>query len=258
MQNKKFFNFLRRVSLGISKCYFHAEVKGLDNIPTGPCLLVGNHNGIAIMNPEIWIFGSHYFTYLKKRTLKVLGHDLVLKIPGIAHFATKYLGYIPNSTESAKKALSEGHQLLFYPGGGWESCRPSKDRDKIDFKQRYGFVTLAREAGVPIVPIVATGAHDGLYIWRRGNRKAEKLGLHRLFRIDVFPLGLSFPFLIHIGPLFPYLPLPRKVIIEVLPPIDLADYIEISDLEISTMIQGKMQKNMNVNVIELPRSKNED
>lgn len=255
-KKRKCFELLRKLTLGISKHYFKAEVRGLDNIPEGSCLLVGNHNGIGVVNPEIWIFGSHYFTYLSRQSpLKALGHDLVLKVPFISSLSKQYLGYIPNNFESAKKALMEGCQLLVYPGGGWESARPSADRDLIDFKQRCGFVKLARESGVPIVPIVATGAHDGLYVWRRGARIAKLIGLHRVFRIDVFPLGLSFPFGIHVGPLFPFIPLPRKVIIEVLPPIQIDEQAGLNDSHIACNIIEAMQAAMDRNVSELPRSK---
>jgi 1-acyl-sn-glycerol-3-phosphate acyltransferase len=73
------FKFFQKFLILISKFYFQADVKGLENIPSGPCLLVGNHNAIAIVNPEAWIFGCHYFNV--KNSLRVLGHDLVFKIP---------------------------------------------------------------------------------------------------------------------------------------------------------------------------------
>ena len=48
--------------------------------------------------------------------------------------------------------------LLAYPGGEKESFRPYKDRKKIDFYQRKGFIRLALRSDVPMVPIVSVGA----------------------------------------------------------------------------------------------------
>lgn len=246
------FNLLRKTLLYLIKRYFRATVKGFEYIPDGPCLFVGNHNAIAAMSPEVWIFGSYYFE--TKDNLKVLGHDLVLKIPGLSFLAKKYLRYIPNDYESAKRSLGQGAQVLVYPGGGWESCRPSRDRDRIDFKNRSGFIRLAREANVPIVPIVSTGGHDGVYIWKRGQSLAKTLQLHRFFRIDTFPLGLSFPCVLHIGPFIPFIPLPRKVILEILPPINVHELKGVDDHAKANDIVEHMQKAMDDNVKLLPRS----
>ncbi|HEX4922446.1 MAG TPA: 1-acyl-sn-glycerol-3-phosphate acyltransferase [Bdellovibrionales bacterium] len=229
--------------LKAAKTYYRAELSGFENIPPGPALLVGNHNAIAVVSPEIWLFGSRYFEEYDK--LKVLGHDLVLRAPGAARFARSYLKYIPNSHASALRALAEGSHVLVYPGGAWESCRPSRERGRIDFAGRTGFVRLAREAGVPIVPVVATGAHDGVYVWRRGTRLARALGLKRWFRIDAFPVGLSFPLLFLIGPLFPFVPLPRKVILKVLPPVTLTHADAAGDARAAAAIVAAMQQVMN-------------
>lgn len=236
----------------LTKWYYSAEVKGLENIPNSPCLLVGNHNAIAVVNPEIWIFGSHYLQH--HHQLKVLGHDLVLKIPGIAFLAKKYLHYIPNNFESSKNALQEGAHLLVYPGGGWESSRPSEQRDQIDFKNRTGFIQLAKESHVPIIPIVSTGAHDGLYIIKRGHRIAKWLGLQRLLRIDTFPLGFSFPFVFHIGPFFPFIPLRSKVVVEILPAIHSAD-LPGDDAEAAQHVVRVMQNTLTKNLNLLPRTR---
>lgn len=236
---------LQKIALFISRKIFRAEVRGLDRFPDGPCLIVGNHNGIGVVNPEIWIFGSAYLNEKNLRPMKVLGHDLALKLPLVRSFARETLGYVPNSISTAVENLKAGHNVLVYPGGSWESCRPTSERDKIDFKSRTGFMKIAQEAGVPIVAVVAAGAHDGVYIWKRGHRIAKFLGLQKFLRIDSFPIGLSFPFVFHTG-LLPFLPIPRKVIIEILPPIP---------PEEASSVTALMQAKLDTLVRELPRSK---
>ncbi len=232
------FRFIQNFIFKLTRLYFSANIKGLENIPKGPCLLVGNHNAISVVSPEIWIFGSNYF--LEHKKLRVLGHDIVLKIPILAGFARKYLFYVPNNLESAKSELERGYHVLVFPGGAWESCRPSAQKDQIDFKNRTGFIRLARIAKVPIVPIVSVGAHDGLYVWKRGERIAKLLRFDKIFRVDTFPIGLSFPFIFHLGPFFPFIPLPKKVTMEVLPPIE-TDKLSENDSEAAMQVISKMQ-----------------
>lgn len=187
-----------------TRLWYRLELRG--SVPDGPCLLVGNHNFGAYVNPEIYILGSHV------PGLKQLAHDLLFKVPGVRSVA-RHFGAIPAKHEDAVRALREGHRVVVFPGGAWESFRPSSQRDVIDFKNRTGFVRLAREAGVPIVPVVTAGGHDGWWIVSRGERIAEALGLKR-FRIDVFPIGFAAPFGLLIGPT-PFFPLPHKIICDI-------------------------------------------
>lgn len=251
MKHPPGFYRLQQGVLHLSRLYWRAEIRGLEHLPPGPCLLVGNHNGIAVVSPEIWLFGSHYFE--NHDQLQVLGHDLVLRIPGLAQLARRYLKYIPNHYASAKHALQSGAHVLVFPGGGWESSRPSRLRDQIDFKSRTGFIRLAKECGVPIVPLVTAGGHDGVYVWKRGARLARWLQLPRLLRVDTFPLGFSFPLGLHVGPFQPFLPLPSKVILEILPPIAMADFPPGSDQDQATWLIQQMQTTLHRNALALPR-----
>jgi len=186
--------------------------------------------------------------------MKALDHDLVMKLPFLSFLSKQYLRSIPNDFQSAKKSLKEGWQILVYPGGAWESSRPTTHRDRIDFNGRSGFIRLARDAGVPIVPIISTGAHDGLYIWRWGHRLAKLFRFDKLFRVDTFPIGLSFPFIFYIGPFVPFLPLRRKVILDVLAPLYVESLAGADDGEKSKYLVAQMQKAIDSAVKQLPRS----
>ena len=54
--------------------------------------------------------------------------------------------------------------LLVYPGGDYEVFRPSWERHKVDFDGRMGYVKLAREAGVPIVPVASVGGQESCVV----------------------------------------------------------------------------------------------
>jgi 1-acyl-sn-glycerol-3-phosphate acyltransferase len=95
---------------------------------------------------------------------------------------------------------------------------PTLSANNIDFNGRTGYVRTALEAGVPIVPTVSIGAQETQLFLTRGNWLARKLGLTRA-RMDIPPVSLGFPFGLSV--IFPpNLPLPAKVLTEVLEPID--------------------------------------
>ncbi|MDT5021318.1 MAG: hypothetical protein QOI33_1842, partial [Mycobacterium sp.] len=71
-----------------------------------------------------------------------------------------------------------------------------------------------------IVPTVSIGAQETQLFLTRGNWLARKLGITKA-RMDILPFSVGFPFgLSMIFP--PNLPLPSKVVTEVLEPIDIA------------------------------------
>jgi len=53
------------------------------------------------------------------------------------------------SVDNAQAALGDGCSVLPYPGGTYEVFRPWKDRNRITFKGRKGFVRLALQAVFP-------------------------------------------------------------------------------------------------------------
>jgi 1-acyl-sn-glycerol-3-phosphate acyltransferase len=113
--------------------------------------------------------------------------------------------------------------LLVYPGGDHETFRPSWESDRIDFAHRTGFVKLALEHRVPIVPVVSIGGQETALFLGQGRRIASALKLDQLARLKVFPGVLGPPFGGTILDFPGRLPLPAKITIRVLKPIDLRE-----------------------------------
>ena len=109
------------------------------------------------------------------------------------------------------KALRTGASVLVYPGGDLDAYRHTRRRDQVVFGPRTGFVRVAQTTGVPIVPIVAHGAHRSAYIFTEGHALARWLGLKRWGRLERFPLALALPWILAPGPWLPYLPLPFSI-----------------------------------------------
>jgi 1-acyl-sn-glycerol-3-phosphate acyltransferase len=125
--------------------------------------------------------------------------------------------------ENAHKALDSGAALLVYPGGDYEVHRPSWESAKVDFGGRKGFIRLALEKNVPIVPVVSLGGQETALFVSRGERLAKLLGLDRMFRLKVLPISIAIPWGLNVGDMLGHWPLPAKLTIEALPAIDLGE-----------------------------------
>lgn len=127
------------------------------------------------------------------------------------------------SHEHAREALEAGAAVLVYPGGDWEVHRPFWERNTVDFAGRKGFIRLARDAGVPIVPVVSIGGQETALFLSNGNWLARLLGVDKSLRLKVLPISIALPWVLNVGDFLSHLPLPAKITIEVLEPIDLEE-----------------------------------
>lgn len=206
----------------VASIWYRAEVRNLGNIPErGRVLLVGNHTG-GNLSPETIVFTLAFSTYFGvERRFHQLAHNLVLASP-LGPFLRNF-GTVAASHENARKALAADAAVLVFPGGDWEVHRPSWQSAKIDFAGRKGFIRLALEADAPIVPVVTIGGQETAVWLDRGAWLARLLRLDRSARLKVLPILLAPPWGVSVGDFLPRLPLPAKVTIEVLPPIDLRE-----------------------------------
>ena len=221
----------------LASLYFRAEVRGLGNIPEeGPVLLVGNHSG-GNLTPDTHVFTLAFSTYFGvERRFHQLAHNLVLSMPGLG-MLRKY-GTVAATPQNAQRALDKGAALLVYPGGDYEVHRPSWESAKVDFGGRRGFIRLAKERGVPLVPVVSIGGQETALFLSRGERLARLLGIDRMFRLKVLPISLALPWGLNVGDMLGHIPLPAKITIEVLPAVDVA---ELDTDDAYDAVVGRMQ-----------------
>src|SRR4051794_35321650 len=226
--------------------YFRADVKGLENIPDkGPVLLVGNHSGGNVI-PDTQIFMFAFNTYFGvERPFFQLAHNVILMLPGLGWL--RKMGTVAASRENAHRALSSGAALLVYPGGDYETNRPTWQSSKVDFGGRKGFIDLALEEKVPIVPVVAIGGQETALFLTRGERLARLLMLDKLFRLKVMPISLTVPWGVTVLDIPGHIPLPAKISIRVMPPIDLREEFgpKPDRDEIYESITSRMQSQLN-------------
>jgi 1-acyl-sn-glycerol-3-phosphate acyltransferase len=182
-------------------------------------LLVGNHSG-GNMIPDTFIFTLAFSTFFGvERRFYQLAHNLVLAMPPLARLRKG--GTLAASPENAARALDMGAAVLVYPGGDYETHRPSWHSGRVEFGGRKGFIRLAAARDVPVVPVVSIGGQETALFLTRGERLARVLRLDRLLRLKVLPVSLALPWGVNVGDLLGHIPLPAKITIQVLEPIDL-------------------------------------
>ena len=203
----------------VMKLYFRATVRGLETVPpTGGVLMVCNHSG-GMLTPDVLVLApAFYKRFGLDRPLYTLAHYGVFITPLVSWL--RKFGVVHANPDNAVKALESGGVVVVFPGGDYDAYRPTQKRNVIDFEGRTGYVRVAVEARVPIVPVVSIGAQETQWFLARGDGLARRLGLHRI-RLDIMPLTLGLPCCL--TPFMPYnFPLPSKIVTDVLPPIDIA------------------------------------
>ena len=231
----------------IVKHYFRCEVRGLDNIPPGASLVVANHSG-GLTSFDLSVFAVGYYDkYGYERPLYALAYDTLFAGPAAEFF--NRTGVIRATRDNAAKALAAGAVVLVFPGGDLDVYRPTFRENVINFGGRTGYVTTAIEANVPIVPAVSIGGQEGQFFLTRGTWLSRLLRLskleRKLFRTNILPITFGIPF----GPsvVLPVnIPLPTKIVTEVLPAIDSAEFGDAHDVKsLDTHVRRVMQTGLN-------------
>jgi len=229
--------------------WFRAQILGLDNLPNSAFLGVGNHSG-SVLIPDTYIWLSHYHMLKRKPNLLALTHPGIFELyPRRMVRALSKMGAIRANGKNAYKAFEQGHAVQIYPGGDRDACRPFYKGRQIEFNGQTNYVRLAQRAKVPIVPIVSIGAHRSLCILSDGRHIARALKLDKLFGLQALPVSLCVPWGLTIGPI-PYLPLPVKVTLRVLEPIDPSGSVEKVDAYVQSTMNAILSKRKSLQTLE--------
>lgn len=226
--------------------YFDTSISGLERVPAAPSLLVMNHSGGTTI-PDVWGLALLWYRHFGlTRPLHVLAHELIFGTPQTGRFFERG-GVLRATPGVAERVLGElRRDLLVLPGGDLDTWRPYSERYAVHFGGRTGYARLAIKMQVPIVPVAHAGAHETLLVLRTGKRLAKWLGLQRLARAQVWPLFLSLPWGLALGPL-PHLPWPAKfqyLVGEPIPPPreDTPDTVRALDARVRGAVQAQLNR----------------
>jgi 1-acyl-sn-glycerol-3-phosphate acyltransferase len=185
--------------------WFRCRVDGIEHVPNGPAILFGNHCG-STYTMEGAMLGVEL---LRRRGLEhplyFLAHRAFYGLPGVGRWLVE-VGAVLADRQVATRILRRGGQFVVFPGGDRDSHKPFRDRHRVDFHGHAGFIRMSLAERVPLVPFAHVGTHETLFVLARGDRLARALRLDRLTGLNVFPLILSFPFGLSLGPCRPRSP----------------------------------------------------
>jgi 1-acyl-sn-glycerol-3-phosphate acyltransferase len=223
------------------RIWHRPEVRNIERLPAGACLVVSNHSGGALSMDAPILFEAFAAHNGMDRPAYLLAHDVLFKTPLGA--LMKRWGIVPANPGVASAALKEGGVVLVFPGGDEDVYRPTTNATVIDFHGRTGYLTLAAEAGVPIVPVVSIGGQETQLFLSSGTKLAKALQLPKFLRARVMPVTLGMPF--GVAPL--NLPLPSKIVVQVLDPVEppAADADPQERAAVDKHIRAVMQRAMN-------------
>src|SRR3954447_18750422 len=227
--------------------WFRMEVSGWERLPEPPALVVGIHAG-APFPWDAWAVGIQWWRHFGEgRPLHGTAHDALMAFPVIGAYFRK-MGVLPAAPDSITSALAAGRDVVLYPGGERDSLREWTKRDEALLAGRTGFVKLAINTGVPIVPVASVGGPDAMPVLATGRQLAKLLRLDRVARLKMFPVAIQAPW--GVSPaLLPEIPLPAKIRTCFLEPIEVHSdperqddrgYVQAKYEEVRRSIQGGM------------------
>lgn len=136
------------------------KVYGIERLPEGGALLVGNHTiygflDLPFMIAELW----------KRRRISVrgLGEHAHYAIP-VWRNLLEFCGMVRGTRENLRVLMREHEYIIVFPGGAGEVFKHRGEKYRLLWKERMGFARLAIEYGYPIVPFAAVGAEEMLEI----------------------------------------------------------------------------------------------
>jgi 1-acyl-sn-glycerol-3-phosphate acyltransferase len=199
----------RRLYDPLYRRWFRAEWEGMEKIPTeGGALLVCNHSGAIPSDAPVIMHGIEEELH---RPVYGMADHLFKGLPVVGTMWAR-AGGVAAHPENAYRLLREQQQLaLVFPEGTKGTGKLYKERYQLRRFGRGGFVEIAMRAGAPIVPIAVVGSEEAMPIIAKVPALAKLLG------VPYVPITAN---MLAFGPLGLVLPLPAKIKVRVLDPVE--------------------------------------
>ena len=181
--------------------YFRCITTGLENLPEGRVLLIGNHAGQVAFD-GLMVSTACVLEANPPRLARGMGEYWLGTLPYMSALLDR-TGSAVGTRQTCIDMLRKGECVMAFPEGVRGMNKVFADAYRLmDFG--LGFMRLALETGTPIVPVSIVGSEE------QNPGIANLKGVAKLLGMPSFPVTLTFPLL---GPLG-MLPLPVRYHIE--------------------------------------------
>jgi 1-acyl-sn-glycerol-3-phosphate acyltransferase len=178
--------------------WFRVETRGVERVPRGRVLLIGNHAGNTFAWDGAMLATSLFLEGEPPRMARGMAEYYLPKIPFFNVFMHR-VGSVVGTPANCAQLLEQEEAIMVFPEGQRGFVKTYRQRYQL---QRFGlgFLRLALETGTPIVPVGIVGGEEQ----SPGLANVRPLG--RLVGAPAFPITIGFPWLGLAG----FLPLPVK------------------------------------------------
>ncbi len=256
---------LQRILGPAGRRMWPADVRGLAHLPDHDrYVIIANHSGLG---PAELFAMLLWWTerYGDDKPIASMAHPAAFQLPWLRAVLHGY-GAVEATREGAAWARSQRVPLLLFPGGDAEAMRPFYRAHRVDLQGRKGWIRIAREHGLDVVPLCISNSHLTMPLVPFPSKIAAYLTGARLLGIKRAPLpvhslvvgtllgralhrrGVSLPLSGLLGLASMYLttvvpPLPAKIGFDFHSPIPCAE-LDASDEEVYARVEGLLQSTM--------------
>jgi 1-acyl-sn-glycerol-3-phosphate acyltransferase len=224
-------------------------VTGAENIPSQPCLFVGNHSLFALDGAII----TPLFLKDLRRFPRAMGDRFLFTIPSVANILVKN-GAVMGHPEVCTALMEDGQDILVFPGGAHEAVKPKSKLYELQWKERYGFVKLAAKHGYTIMPFGLVGPDEFYGHLMEGQDLPDSALGKILTRLGILNDDIRSDILppIPIGSMGTLLPKPQRCYLGFGQPIDLSRYKDKKPTQKTVQsIRSRVAKEIETQMAEL-------
>lgn len=165
--------------------YFRVECEGIENLPEGRILLIGNHAGQVALDAAM-IGTACVLEAEPPRLVRGMGEYWLPTLP-FFNVVMVRTGSVVGTPKNCIDLLNHGEAVIAFPEGVRGMNKSFSERYHL-MEFGYGFMRLALQTNTPIVPVAVVGSEE----------QAPSLGnfkpLARLLGMPAFPLvAVPFP-----------------------------------------------------------------
>jgi 1-acyl-sn-glycerol-3-phosphate acyltransferase len=183
-----------RLSLAITaylyRGYFRTEIHGIENVPAGRVMLIGNHSGQIPLDGVV-VVTAMALDGKPPRFVRGMVERFIGTLPFVSIWIPR-VGQVLGAPENARLLLEQEQALIVFPEGARGISKPITKRYQLqDFG--LGFMRLALETKTPIVPVAVIGAEEQLISVADIKPLAKLLGMPAFPVLPQLLFGLAVP-----------------------------------------------------------------